>query len=1389
VAEDQDSLVAEISASLALGRASLALLKAKSNPACVLDKANWNRWPAGSNKGGQFAPKGTSAGPAVGGYSGSLFGSAAPGPKPAPKGAKPHPKANDKGQPVTIDYPNKASPASTWADGKQTATFTPGSETPEALNGVALRSWKAPTTTDGWAKVPGQNPKLDADVPFEPHPTKKTGAGVLILEADGRVWLTRPTNSFGGYVNTYPKGTAEPGLSLQANAIKEAYEETGLKVRITGVLGDYERDTSKARMFIAQRVGGTPKDMGWESQAVRLAPLSNAKQMLNREHDKAILQDLLSEMNGAVKKDAAGAKPKGKGHHSQGQPRWESGSPLGGQWKTMGADGITMPPTIAGGLTGANSGYQKKANAMYAIAQAGNQWALVDTVLNLKHAKEKWASGQKVTSHVKWNAQLHQYGAHLLTEKKAQPKAAATAAAISGPAKLSALTKVGAKPGGSNPGGLYQDANGNKWIVKGSNNPPATEQAKNEVLAAKLMQAVGAGAPDMMLVDLEGQYGGGIGVASKVIGDVKALGSSQAHLAAAQADFAVHAWLANYDVIGLSKDNTVIGADGKAINIDPGGALLYRAQGAPKGDAFGTKAVEFNSLRGPVSGLPANQQAWSVYGSMTASQIVESAKKLEAIDDATIQKMVASYGPGNEAQKAALAAKIIARKADVLASAKAMEKATAAAAPKPAAQQPTSPVAAPAPASEPAKPVLQTIYQNTNPGHSKFWAVSVSGNKVATHWGKIGTDGTVTVKEYANTIEAKNAAAKLESEKKKGGYSLKTLKGAPPKVLSALDASAPKPATERTPAAAAPTTTSAPAPAASKTIPKPVFKDTVPGAAEAWGKLSNLATKMYGSGDAEGLNSILQADKVMGLTIQGAGLNAKNFNAYAQKLLEDLDQKKQSAAQASIAPTAQAPKPGASVGANPAMPSKNKYKTDPDKPGISAATAKDMVGHNAKLDAIEKLAGSGDVAGIAALKFGSNHYGQKQAAFANDVLAAMGSSQKVVAGQKAGGHPTVVAAGPAVAAAASASSTAAMAAAKAQAPKPAAPQQKAVYRIPSTPDFANWNGPGKGLSSKAAFNIQNTELTQKIHALAMAGKIDELKKLSYQPINENGDHVGEQKPVSQHNSQHIKAYLSDALKAATTPYVPLPKVDAGSFRKVGEVFKTLSTMFPDLPKLTQASQTMGRYARLGKVTGNPLATFKPDELSKKNGKLNSSDLYDQSYERFSKLSEVEKQAIRDYTGSGYSTMNNAKTGEGTHAKTKVALAAFDKASIPLKAGTVFSRKFSFNSDSAKNLALLANAEGEVLKDFGIISTSMSSGVWGGDVHLRITAGEGVKGLYVAPNPKTGGNAISKHPGEDEVVLPYGTKFFVRKVHKQDFTDKHGNWSGKMIVDLVALPNI
>lgn len=201
-----------------------------------------------------------------------------------------HPRTGEKGEAVLVKAPHHPSAPSTWHHPDAVATFVPNGDVPASINGVGLRAWKDhPRTAEGWDYVDGVNDDLHEPA-FHLPPGKKAASGVVIEEPDGRVWLIAPTNQFGGYHASFPKGTAEPDLSLQANAIKEAFEESGLKVEITDFLGDYERTTSKARIYLARRVGGTPIAMGWESQAVHLVPKQKLYEYLNMWSDHGIAE-------------------------------------------------------------------------------------------------------------------------------------------------------------------------------------------------------------------------------------------------------------------------------------------------------------------------------------------------------------------------------------------------------------------------------------------------------------------------------------------------------------------------------------------------------------------------------------------------------------------------------------------------------------------------------------------------------------------------------------------------------------------------------------------------------------------------------------------------------------------------------------------------------------------------------------------------------------------------------------------------------------------------------------------------------------------------------------------------------------------------------------------
>lgn len=206
-----------------------------------------------------------------------------------------HPKKREDGATVKITKPHAASAIAAWDDTEAIATATPECPLPAMINSVSATPLAdAPTADAGWeALVAG------ADFTEPPMPSvsgRQPAAGVVTIEPDGRVWVVAPTNGFGGYTATFPKGRLD-GLTPRAAAIREAYEESGLRVELTGYLCDAKRSTTITRYYTARRLGGTPADMGWESQAVMLVPAGKLTSVASHANDQPVVQAVLAHIN------------------------------------------------------------------------------------------------------------------------------------------------------------------------------------------------------------------------------------------------------------------------------------------------------------------------------------------------------------------------------------------------------------------------------------------------------------------------------------------------------------------------------------------------------------------------------------------------------------------------------------------------------------------------------------------------------------------------------------------------------------------------------------------------------------------------------------------------------------------------------------------------------------------------------------------------------------------------------------------------------------------------------------------------------------------------------------------------------------------------------------
>ena len=219
--------------------------------------------------------------------------------------------------------------------------------------------------------------------------------------------------------------------------------------------------------------------------------------------------------------------------------------------------------------------------------------------------------------------------------------------------------KVG-EQAGSNPGGVYEDTDGVKYYVK---IPKSNSHARNEVLASALYKAAGVDAVEVFI----GTDVNSLRTASPIVETDGTNLRSQLHvgnqeyLDQIREGIAVDAWLSNWDTVGLTFDNIITDSNGRPVRVDPGGALMYRAQGEPKGAAFSDKVTEIDSLRDS----SINPQAAQIFKDVTDEQIVSGVKRIAAISPAQISAIVDKVG-GDPEDIAKLKKTLINRRLDLM---------------------------------------------------------------------------------------------------------------------------------------------------------------------------------------------------------------------------------------------------------------------------------------------------------------------------------------------------------------------------------------------------------------------------------------------------------------------------------------------------------------------------------------------------------------------------------------------------------------------------------------------------------------------------------------------------------------------------------------------------
>lgn len=230
------------------------------------------------------------------------------------------------------------------------------------------------------------------------------------------------------------------------------------------------------------------------------------------------------------------------------------------------------------------------------------------------------------------------------SQKPRAPKKSQEIPPIGEATSIEGYKKVGPQAG-SQTGALFEAPDGQQWYVKA---PSTVTHGVNEVIANRLYMMAGVNVPLVEEVKFNGQLpsSSGYGIKSKIVEgtkDLPQLIKDPKFKEKLYEDFAVDAWLANWDVIGLSYDNIIADKDGNPVRIDGGGSLLFRAKGMKKGSAFGTDVVEINTLRDP----KINPQSAKIYADITDDDIRKGVAKIAAITPEQIDKLIEDSGLGS----------------------------------------------------------------------------------------------------------------------------------------------------------------------------------------------------------------------------------------------------------------------------------------------------------------------------------------------------------------------------------------------------------------------------------------------------------------------------------------------------------------------------------------------------------------------------------------------------------------------------------------------------------------------------------------------------------------------------------------------------------------------
>jgi len=195
--------------------------------------------------------------------------------------------------------------------------------------------------------------------------------------------------------------------------------------------------------------------------------------------------------------------------------------------------------------------------------------------------------------------------------------------------------KVGEQKG-SNPGGLYEAPDKQRYYVKFYTDE---NQARTEFAANAVYKMLGVEMPELALRDWDGK----LALVSRWRTDLKAMKAADmiVHPDDMARIFHASVLTKNWDVVGLEFDNVLVGKNGRLVMIDAGGSFKYRARGGAK--AYEAAVDEVKTLRD----ARMNPQSASVFNAVFGKNVWlerEGAEGLLNLNKAEVKKVFERAG-------------------------------------------------------------------------------------------------------------------------------------------------------------------------------------------------------------------------------------------------------------------------------------------------------------------------------------------------------------------------------------------------------------------------------------------------------------------------------------------------------------------------------------------------------------------------------------------------------------------------------------------------------------------------------------------------------------------------------------------------------------------------